>query len=202
MLSATTPAWSNCWCSSHRVRDRAGRTHASSGCTPSCCSPAISYPPPPLARQKVFFLHQVAVSGRYQPQICRREPIARFPRMPGASPGGRNIPCVDVPGKRAATPRRRCRNGTSTFRWVPTRRFGDRTDSHLPGTWSAAISQVKTRVGVIPALDQHRFESGARRSGAKTPPLTVARPGSGTVQCNGQQPNRASHSNIRYVGGL
>jgi phospholipid/cholesterol/gamma-HCH transport system substrate-binding protein len=109
--------------------------------------------------------------------------------------GSRNIPCVDVPGKRAATPRE-CRDpkpyvplGTNPWYGDPNQLLtcpapGARCDQSVrPGMVIPAPS-VNNGINPLPA---DRLPPG----GQTPPPISdpLQRPGSGTVQCNGQQPN-------------
>jgi phospholipid/cholesterol/gamma-HCH transport system substrate-binding protein len=109
--------------------------------------------------------------------------------------GSRNIPCVDVPGKRAASPKE-CRSnkpyvplGTNPWYGDPNQILncpapGARCDQPVnPGQVRPAPS-INTGLNPLPA---DRLPPG----GLTPPPISdpLQRPGSGTVQCNGQQPN-------------
>lgn len=106
--------------------------------------------------------------------------------------GSRNIPCVDVPGKRAATPRE-CRDpkpyvpaGTNPWYGDPNQIVncpapGARCDQPVnPGT---VIPGPSINTGLNPAPSD--------RVTGTPPPISdpLSRPGTGTVECNGQQPN-------------
>ncbi len=127
-------------------------------------------------------------------------PSGTYCKIPQETPanavrGARNLPCVDVPGKRAATPRE-CRDPkpyvpSGTNPW-----YGD-PNQILTCPAPAARCDQSVRPGmVIPApsvnnglnpLPADRLPPG----GLTPPPISdpLSRPGSGTVQCNGQQPN-------------
>ncbi|MBO0864650.1 MAG: MCE family protein [Mycobacterium sp.] len=127
-------------------------------------------------------------------------PEAAYCKIPQETPanvvrGARNIPCVDVPGKRAATPRE-CRSNkpyepAGTNPW-----YGDPNQIRNCPAPSARCDQPVNPGEVIPApsintglnpLPADRLPPG----GQTPPPISdpLQRPGSGTVQCNGQQPN-------------
>ena len=106
--------------------------------------------------------------------------------------GARNIPCVDVPGKRAATPRE-CR---STEPYVPLGTnpwYGD-PDQILACPAPAARCDQPVKPGQVipaPSVNNGLNPLPADRLPGTPPPVSdpLQRPGSGTVQCNGQQPN-------------
>jgi len=109
--------------------------------------------------------------------------------------GARNIPCVDVPGKRAATPRE-CRDpkpyipaGTNPWYGDPNQirncpAPGARCDQPVDPGHVIPAPSVNTGLNPAPA---DRLPPG----GQTPPPISdpLQRPGSGTVECNGQQPN-------------
>ena len=106
--------------------------------------------------------------------------------------GARNYPCVDVPGKRAATPRE-CR---STEPYVPLGTnpwYGDPNQILTCPAPSARCDQPVKPGQVIPApsVNDGLNPLPADRLPGTPPPVSdpLQRPGSGTVQCNGQQPN-------------
>ncbi len=124
-------------------------------------------------------------------------PSGTYCKIPKDTPansvrGSRNIPCVDVPGKRAATPRE-CRDpkpyvplGTNPWYGDPNQLRncpapGARCDQPVnPGT---VIQAPSINTGLNPAP--------ADKVPGTPPPVNdpLQRPGSGGVQCNGQQPN-------------
>jgi phospholipid/cholesterol/gamma-HCH transport system substrate-binding protein len=106
--------------------------------------------------------------------------------------GARNYPCADVPGKRAATPRE-CR---STEPYVPLGTnpwYGDPNQILTCPAPSARCDQPVKPGQVIPApsVDNGLNPLPADRLPGTPPPVSdpLQRPGSGTVRCNGQQPN-------------
>lgn len=106
--------------------------------------------------------------------------------------GSRNIPCADVPGKRAASPRE-CRDPRPYVPAGTNPWYGDPNQILTCPAPSARCDQSVRPGMVIPAPTVNNGMNPApsdRVSG--TPPPTsdpLSRPGSGTVQCNGQQPN-------------
>jgi phospholipid/cholesterol/gamma-HCH transport system substrate-binding protein len=111
--------------------------------------------------------------------------------------GARNYPCVDVPGKRAASPRE-CRSnepyvplGTNPWYGEPNQLLtcpapGARCDQPVkPGQVIPAPS-VNNGVNPMPS----------DRVPGTPPPVSdpLQRPGTGTVQCNGQQPNPCTYT--------
>ncbi|QNI05220.1 MCE family protein [Mycobacterium kubicae] len=106
--------------------------------------------------------------------------------------GSRNIPCVDVAGKRAATPRecrdRRPYEPAGTNPW-----FGDPNQLLTCPAPAARCDQPVKPGQVIPApsINTGLNPAPADRVPGTPPPTSdpLSRPGSGTVQCNGQQPN-------------
>ncbi|SOJ52810.1 hypothetical protein MSIMFB_00317 [Mycobacterium simulans] len=108
--------------------------------------------------------------------------------------GSRNIPCVDVPGKRAATPRE-CRDPkpyepAGTNPW-----YGDPNQLLTCPAPAARCDQPVKPGMVIPAPSVNNGLNPAPADrlppGGTPPPISdpLQRPGSGTVRCNGQQPN-------------
>jgi phospholipid/cholesterol/gamma-HCH transport system substrate-binding protein len=124
-------------------------------------------------------------------------PSGLYCRIPQDTPangvrGSRNFPCVDVPGKRAATPRE-CR---STEPYVPLGTnpwYGD-PNQILTCPAPAARCDQSVRPGMVipaPSVDNGLNPAPADQVAGTPPPISdlLQRPGSGTVQCNGQQPN-------------
>jgi phospholipid/cholesterol/gamma-HCH transport system substrate-binding protein len=109
--------------------------------------------------------------------------------------GARNLPCVDVPGKRAATPQE-CRSnkpyeplGTNPWYGDPNQirncpAPGARCDQPVDPGHVIPAPSINTGLNPLPA---DRLPPG----GQTPPPISdpLQRPGSGTVECNGQQPN-------------
>ena len=111
--------------------------------------------------------------------------------------GARNIPCVDVPGKRAATPSE-CRSdepytpmGTNPWYGDPNQILtcpapGAHCDQPVnPGTVMPAPS-INTGINPLPA--DLLPPPSAPTSDAPS------KPGQGSVQCNGQQPNPCNYT--------
>ena len=124
-------------------------------------------------------------------------PTGTYCKIPMDTPansvrGSRNIPCVDVPGKRAASPRE-CRDPKPYVPAGTNPWFGD-PNQLLTCPAPAARCDQSVRPGMVipaPSVDNGLNPAPSDRV-AGTPPATsdpVSRPGSGTVQCNGQQPN-------------
>jgi phospholipid/cholesterol/gamma-HCH transport system substrate-binding protein len=109
--------------------------------------------------------------------------------------GSRNIPCVDVPGKRAATPRE-CRDPKPYVPLGTNPWYGDPNQILTCPAPSARCDQ-SVRPGMVipaPSVDNGMNPAPANKlppGGLTPPPISdpLQRPGSGTVQCNGQQPN-------------
>lgn len=106
--------------------------------------------------------------------------------------GARNYPCVDVPGKRAATPRE-CR---STEPYVPLGTnpwYGDPNQILNCPAPAARCDQPVNPGTVIPAPAINNGMNPLPANKLPQPPAPrsdpVTRPGRGTVQCSGQQPN-------------
>jgi phospholipid/cholesterol/gamma-HCH transport system substrate-binding protein len=106
--------------------------------------------------------------------------------------GARNYPCVDVPGKRAATPRE-CRS-TQPYLPLGTNPWYGDPDQILTCPAPAARCDQPVKPGQVipaPSVDNGLNPLPADRLPGTPPPITdpLQRPGSGTVRCNGQQPN-------------
>jgi phospholipid/cholesterol/gamma-HCH transport system substrate-binding protein len=106
--------------------------------------------------------------------------------------GSRNIPCADIPGKRAASPRE-CRDPKPYVPAGTNPWFGDPNQILTCPAPSARCDQPVKPGMVIPApsVDNGINPAPSDRVAGTPPPVSdpVTRPGSGTVQCNGQQPN-------------
>ncbi len=124
-------------------------------------------------------------------------PSGTYCKIPQDTPandvrGARNLPCVDVPGKRAATPRE-CRDpkpyvpdGTNPW-------YGD-PNQILTCPAPAARCDQPVKPGMVipaPSVDNGMNPAPSDRVAGTPPPVSdpLSRPGSGTVECNGQQPN-------------
>jgi phospholipid/cholesterol/gamma-HCH transport system substrate-binding protein len=106
--------------------------------------------------------------------------------------GSRNIPCADIPGKRAASPRE-CRDPKPYVPAGTNPWFGDPNQILTCPAPSARCDQPVKPGMVIPApsVDNGINPAPSDRVAGTPPPVSdpVTRPGSGSVQCNGQQPN-------------
>ncbi len=129
-------------------------------------------------------------------------PSGTYCKIPQDTPGNavrgaRNLPCVDVPGKRAATPRE-CRDPkpyvpSGTNPW-----YGD-PNQLLSCPAPAARCDQPVKPGLVipaPSINNGLNPAPADRVPGTPPPISdpVSRPGSGTVLCNGQQPNPCVYS--------
>jgi phospholipid/cholesterol/gamma-HCH transport system substrate-binding protein len=106
--------------------------------------------------------------------------------------GSRNIPCTDIPGKRAATPRE-CRDPRPYVPAGTNPWYGD-PNQVLTCPAPAARCDQSVRPGMVipaPSVDNGLNPAPSDRVPGTPPPTSdpLSRPGSGTVQCNGQQPN-------------
>ncbi|BBY06568.1 virulence factor Mce family protein [Mycobacterium noviomagense] len=124
-------------------------------------------------------------------------PEGIYCRIPKETPanavrGSRNIPCVDVPGKRAATPRD-CRDPKPYVPLGTNPWYGDPNQVKNCPAPGARCDQPINPGQVIPApsINTGLNPAPADRVAGTPPPISdpLQRPGSGTVQCNGQQPN-------------
>jgi phospholipid/cholesterol/gamma-HCH transport system substrate-binding protein len=109
--------------------------------------------------------------------------------------GARNIPCVDVPGKRAASPKE-CRSNKPYEPLGTNPWYGDPNQIRNCPAPGARCDQPVDPGHVIPAPSINNglnpLPADRLPPGGMTPPPTsdpLQRPGTGSVQCNGQQPN-------------
>jgi phospholipid/cholesterol/gamma-HCH transport system substrate-binding protein len=106
--------------------------------------------------------------------------------------GARNIPCVDVPGKRAATPRE-CRDPNPYVPAGTNPWYGDPNQIRNCPAPGARCDQPVDPGHVIPApsINTGLNPAPSDRVAGTPPPASdpLQRPNSGTVECNGQQPN-------------
>lgn len=111
--------------------------------------------------------------------------------------GARNYPCVDVPGKRAATPRE-CRSREPYAPLGTNPWYGDPNQVLTCPAPAARCDQPVKPGQVIPAppVNNGLNPLPADQLPGTPPPISdpMQRPGSGTVQCNGQQPNPCVYS--------
>ncbi len=155
---------------------------------------AINQPPPCLTGF-------IPASEWRSPADTSMQPLPKgtYCKIPMDTPannvrGSRNIPCVDVPGKRAATPRE-CRDPAPYVPAGTNPWFGDPNDIVTCPAPAARCDQPVKPGMVIPAPSVNNGMNPAPADrlppGGTPPPLSdpLQRPGSGSVQCNGQQPN-------------
>ncbi|OBI85472.1 MlaD family protein [Mycobacterium sp. 1245805.9] len=124
-------------------------------------------------------------------------PSGTYCKIPQDTPanavrGARNLPCVDVPGKRAATPRE-CRDSRPYVPAGTNPWYGDPNQILTCPAPAARCDQPVKPGQVIPApsVNNGMNPAPSDRVSGTPPPVSdpLQRPGSGTVQCNGQQPN-------------
>ena len=123
-------------------------------------------------------------------------PSGTYCKIPKDAPnvvrGARNYPCADVPGKRAATPRE-CRSDEPYVPVGTNPWYGDPNQMRncpAPG----ARCDEPVRPGVVipaPSINNGQNPLPADQLPPPAPPVSdpLSPPGSGTVQCSGQQPN-------------
>src|ERR1700722_16518174 len=106
--------------------------------------------------------------------------------------GARNYNCADVPGKRAATPRE-CRSNKPYIPLGTNPWYGDPNQiRNCPAPGARCAQPVQPGLVIpAPSINNGRNPLPADRVPGTPPPASdpLQRPGSGSVQCNGQQPN-------------
>ncbi|WP_099021410.1 MlaD family protein [Mycolicibacterium palauense] len=126
-------------------------------------------------------------------------PSGTYCKIPQDTPanvvrGARNYPCADVPGKRAATPRE-CRSDKPYVPLGTNPWYGDPEQMLNCPAPGARCDQPVNPGQVIPAPSVNNglnpLPADALPPAASTPVTSdpLSPPGSGTVQCSGQQPN-------------
>jgi phospholipid/cholesterol/gamma-HCH transport system substrate-binding protein len=124
-------------------------------------------------------------------------PAGTYCKIPQDTPanvvrGARNYPCVDVPGKRAATPQE-CRDNKPYLPLGTNPWYGDPNQIRNCPAPGARCDQPVDPGKVIPApsVNNGLNPLPSDRLRGTPPPINdpLQRPGSGSVQCNGQQPN-------------
>jgi phospholipid/cholesterol/gamma-HCH transport system substrate-binding protein len=156
---------------------------------------AINYPPPCLTGFRPAPEWRSPADTSIAP--LRDGNYCRIPQdyQANAVRGARNIPCMDVPGKRAATPQD-CRSNKPYEPLGTNPWFGDPLQLRNCPAPGARCDQPVDPGHVIPApsvnnglnpLPADRLPPAGLTPPPKSDPLQ--RPGSGSVQCNGQQPN-------------
>ena len=111
--------------------------------------------------------------------------------------GARNFPCVDVPGKRAATPLE-CRSNEPYTPLGTNPWYGD-PDQIVNCPAAGARCDQPPKPGLVipaPSINNGMNPLQADLLPAPTPPAQDApsAPGQGTVVCNGQQPNPCTYT--------
>jgi len=129
-------------------------------------------------------------------------PTGLYCKIPKDTPanvvrGARNYPCADFPGKRAATPAE-CR---SNERYTPLGTnpwYGDPNQVvNCPAPGARCDQPVDPgRVIPAPSINNGMNPLPANLLPGPTPPTNdpLSRPGTGSVQCNGQQPNPCTYT--------
>ncbi len=123
-------------------------------------------------------------------------PSGTYCKIPKDAPnvvrGARNYPCADVPGKRAATPRE-CRSEEPYVPLGTNPWYGDPNQMLNCPAPGARCDQPVDPGRVIPAPSINNGLNPLPADRLPPPPPIVSDPlsppGSGTVQCSGQQPN-------------
>lgn len=110
--------------------------------------------------------------------------------------GARNIPCIDVPGKRAATPAE-CRSGQPYVPAGTNPWYGDPNQVLSCPAPAARCDQPVQPGYVIPAptIDTGLNPMPAAGLPGTPPPVSdpLTPPGQGSVRCDGQQPNPCAY---------
>lgn len=124
-------------------------------------------------------------------------PSGTYCKIPQDTPsnavrGARNIPCIDAPDKRAATPQQ-CRSDKPYVPQGTNPWYGD-PNQVLTCPAPGARCDQPVKPGLVmpaPTIDTGVNPAPADRVPGTPPPVSdpLSRPGSGTVQCNLQQPN-------------
>jgi phospholipid/cholesterol/gamma-HCH transport system substrate-binding protein len=124
-------------------------------------------------------------------------PSGTYCKIPQDTPanvvrGARNYPCVDVPGKRAATPRE-CRDNQPYVPLGTNPWYGDPNQMLNCPALGARCDQPVDPGKVIPAptINNGLNPLPADQVSPAPPPTSdpLSPPGNGTVQCSGQQPS-------------
>jgi phospholipid/cholesterol/gamma-HCH transport system substrate-binding protein len=131
-------------------------------------------------------------------------PLGTYCKIPMDTPansvrGSRNIPCTGIPGKRAASPRE-CRDPAPYVPAGTNPWYGD-PNQILTCPAPAARCDQSVRPGMVipaPSIDTGMNPAPSDRVPGTPPPVSdpLSRPGTGTVQCNGQQPNPCVYAPI------
>jgi phospholipid/cholesterol/gamma-HCH transport system substrate-binding protein len=140
------------------------------------------------------------------PADLSRKPVENglYCKIPKDTPanvvrGARNFPCVDVPGKRAATPEE-CRSNEPYTPLGTNPWYGDPNQVLTCPAPAARCDQPVNPGTVIPAPTINNGMNPLPADLLPPPsanPVTsdpLTPPGTGTVQCNGQQPNPCTYT--------
>ncbi|WP_059015072.1 MCE family protein [Mycobacterium sp. M26] len=140
------------------------------------------------------------------PADLSRKPVENglYCKIPKDTPanvvrGARNFPCVDVPGKRAATPEE-CRSNEPYTPLGTNPWYGDPNQVLTCPAPAARCDQPVNPGTVIPAPSINNGMNPLPADLLPPPaanPVTsdpLSRPGTGSVQCNGQQPNPCTYT--------
>jgi phospholipid/cholesterol/gamma-HCH transport system substrate-binding protein len=158
-------------------------------------SQAINYPPPCMTGFRPAPEWRSPADTSIAP--LRSGNYCRIPQDYQANVvrGTRNMPCMDVPGKRAPTPQD-CRSNKPYVPLGTNPWFGDPNQIRNCPAPGARCDQPVDPGHVIPApsVNNGLNPLPADRlppAGLTPPPISdpLQRPGTGSVQCNGQQPN-------------
>lgn len=156
---------------------------------------AINYPPPCLTGFRPAPEWRSPADTSIAP--LRSGQYCRIPQdfQANVVRGARNMPCMDVPGKRAPTPED-CRSNKPYVPLGTNPWFGDPNQIRNCPAPGARCDQPVDPGHVIPApsVNNGMNPLPADRlppAGLTPPPISdpLQRPGTGSVQCNGQQPN-------------
>jgi len=138
------------------------------------------------------------------PADLSRKPVENglYCKIPKDTPanvvrGARNFPCADIPGKRAATPME-CRSNEPYTPLGTNPWFGDPNQVLTCPAPAARCDQPVNPGTVIPAptINNGMNPLPADLLPPPTPPTSddLSPPGTGSVQCNGQQPNPCTYT--------
>ena len=135
----------------------------------------------------------MAVPRRHHHSAAAIRDILQIPQdAPNAVRGARNYPCADVPGKRAATSRE-CRSNKPYVPLGTNPWYGDPNQIRNCPAPGARCDQPVTPglVSPAPSVNNGHNPLPADKVPGTPPPVSdpLERPKSGSVECNGQQPN-------------
>ena len=158
---------------------------------------AINQPPPCLTGF-------VPASQRRSPADTSAAPLpaGTYCKVPqdltaNAVRGARNLPCIDVPGRRAASPQE-CRSGEPYVPLGTNPWYGDPNQIvNCPAPAARCDQPVKPgQVIPAPSINTGLNPLPADQLPGPLPPISdpLSPPGAGTVECNGQQPNPCAYT--------